>query len=91
MVGSELGSADMKALILPTLSMVHAGGDVKVWCRFSCHTFGVEHCVNTAYLSNVANNVHPFMTTLYQPLIAAPAMSQRSNQTGFFTELGSWQ
>ncbi len=47
-----------------------AGGGVMVWGIFSWHTLGplvpTEHCLNTtAYLSIVADHVHPFMTTVY--------------------------
>ncbi len=47
-----------------------AGGGVMVWGIFSLHTLGplvpIEHCLNaTAYLSIVADHVHPFMTTVY--------------------------
>ncbi len=46
------------------------GGGVMVWGIFSWHTLGplvpIEHQLNaTAYLSIVANHVHPFMTTVY--------------------------
>ncbi len=53
------------------VSTVQAGGgDVMVWGIFSWHTLGplvpIEHRLNaTAYLSIVADNVHPFMTTVY--------------------------
>ncbi len=45
-------------------------GGVKVWGMFSGHTWGplvpIDHCLNaTAYLSIVADHVHPFMTTVY--------------------------
>ncbi len=41
-----------------------------VWGIFSCHTLGpfvpIEHRLNTtAYLSIVADHIHPFMTTVY--------------------------
>ncbi len=42
------------------------------WCKgvgdiFLAHFVSIEHCLNaTAYLSIVANHVHPFMTTVYQ-------------------------
>ncbi len=47
-----------------------AGGGVMVWGIFSWHTLGplvpIEHRLNsTAYLSIVADHVHPFMTTVY--------------------------
>ncbi len=46
------------------------GGGVMVWEISSWHTLGplvpIEHRLNaTAYLSNVADHVHPFMTTVY--------------------------
>ncbi len=46
------------------------GGDVMMWGKFSWHTLGplvsIEHRLNaTAYLSIVADHVHPFMTTVY--------------------------
>ncbi len=53
------------------VSTVQAGGGgVMVWGIFSWHTLGplvpIEHCLNTtAYLSIVADHVHPFMTTVY--------------------------
>ncbi len=52
------------------VSTVQAGGGgVIVWGIFSWHTLGplvpIEHCLNaTAYLSIVADHVHPFMTTV---------------------------
>ncbi len=51
------------------VSTVQAGG-VMVWGIFSWHTLGslvpIEHRLNaTAYLSIVADHVHPFMTTVY--------------------------
>ncbi len=47
-----------------------SGGGVMVWGIFSWHTLDplvpIEHCLNaTAYLSIVADHVHPFMTTVY--------------------------
>ncbi len=53
------------------VSAVQAGGGgVMVWGIFSWHTLGplvpIEHRLNTtAYLSIVADHVHPFMTTVY--------------------------
>ncbi len=46
------------------------GGGVMVWGIFSWHTLGplvpIEHRLHaTAYLSIVADHVHPFMTTVY--------------------------
>ncbi len=51
------------------VSTVQSGG-VMVWGIFSWHTLGtlvpIEHSLNTtAYLSIVADHVHPFMTTVY--------------------------
>ncbi len=51
------------------VSTVQVGG-VMVWGIFSWHTLGplvpIEHRLNaTAYLSIVADHVHPFMTTVY--------------------------
>ncbi len=51
-----------------------AGGGVMVWGIFSWHTLGplvpIEHRLNaTAYLSIVADHVHPFMTTVYHLLM----------------------
>ncbi len=68
MVWSEFGIKNMKAWIPSCLvSTVQA---VMVWGIFSWHTLGplvpIEHCLNaTAYLSIVADHVHPFMTTVY--------------------------
>ncbi len=47
-----------------------AGVGVMVWGIYSCNTLGrlvpIEHRLNsTAYLSIVADHVHPFMTTVY--------------------------
>ncbi len=53
------------------VSMVQAGGGgVMVWGIISWHTLDPlvpnEYCLNaTAYLSIVADHVHPFMTTVY--------------------------
>ncbi len=50
------------------VSTVQAGGGgVMVWGIFTWHTLvPIEHCLNaTAYLSIVADHVHPFMTTVY--------------------------
>ncbi len=76
------------------VSTVQAGGGVMVWGTFSWHTLGplvpIEHRLNaTAYLSIVADHVHPFMTTVY---LSSDATSSRimhhvtklkSSQTGF--------
>ncbi len=50
------------------------GGGVMVWGIFSWHTLGplvpMEHRLNTtAYLSIVADHVHPFITTVYHLLM----------------------
>ncbi len=72
LVGSEFGVKNIKAWIHPALSqrfrLVVVG--VMVWGIFSWHTLGplvpIEHRLNaTAYLSIVADHVHPFMTTVY--------------------------
>ncbi len=52
------------------VSTVQAGGGVMVLGVFSWHTLGplvpIEHRLNTtAYLSIVADHVHPFITTVY--------------------------
>ncbi len=66
--------------------MVQAdGSDVMVWGIFSWHTFGplvpIEHWLNTtAYLSIVADHVHPFMTTVYP---SSDVTKLKSSQTGF--------
>ncbi len=76
------------------VSMVQAGGGVMVWAIFSWHTLGplvpIEHCLNaTAYLSIVADHVHPFMTTVYHLLMATSSRIMlhvtklKSSQTGF--------
>ncbi len=74
--------------------MVQAGGGVMVWGIFSWHTLGplvpIEHRLNaTAYLSIVADHVHPFMTTVYHLLMATSSRIMyhvtklKSSQTGF--------
>ncbi len=63
----EHESVDPSCLV----STVQAGGGgVMVWGIFSWHTLGplvpIEHLLNaTAYLSIVADHVHPFMTIVY--------------------------
>ncbi len=94
MVGSEFGvnfSMDPSCLV----STVQAGGGgVMVWGIFSWHTLGpllpIEHRLNTtAYLSIVADRVHPFMTTVYHLLMATSSRIMhhvtklKSSQTGF--------
>ncbi len=69
MVGSEFDVKNMKAWIHPALSQ-RFRLVVLVWGIFLWHTLGplvpIEHRLNTtAYLSIVADHVHPFMTTVY--------------------------
>ncbi len=73
MVRSEFGVKNMKAWIYHSFSL-HGSGWWWWWYNsvgniFLAH-FGslvpIEHCLNTtAYLSIVADHVHPFMTTVY--------------------------
>ncbi len=74
------------------VSMVQAG--VMVGGIFSWHTLGplvpIEHCLNaTAYLSIVADHVHPFMTAVYPSSDATSSRIMhhvtklKSSQTGF--------
>ncbi len=78
------------------VSMVQAGGGggLMVWAIFSWRTLGplvpIEHCLNTtAYLSIVADHVHPFMTTVYHLLMTTSSRIMlhvtklKSSQTGF--------
>ncbi len=71
------------------------GGGVMVWGIFSWHTLGplvpIEHRLNaTAYLSIVADHVHPFMTTVYHLLMTTSSKIMhhvtklKSSQTGFW-------
>ncbi len=73
--------------------MVQAAGGVMVWGIFSWQTLGplvpIEHRLNvTAYLSIVADHVHPFMTTVYPSSDAASSRIMhhvtklKSSQTG---------
>ncbi len=83
------------------VSTVQAGGgDVMVWGIFSWHTFGplvpIEHRLNTtAYLSIVADHVHPFMTTVYHLLMATSSRIMhhvtklKSSQTGLNMTMSS--
>ncbi len=77
------------------VSTVQAGGGgLLVWGIFSWHTLGtllpIEHRLNaTAYLSIVADHVHPFMTTVYPSSDATSSRIMhhvtklKSSQTGF--------
>jgi len=51
------------------VTTVQAGGGATVWVMFSWHTLvPIGHCLNvTAYLSIVADHVHPFMVTIVYP------------------------
>ncbi len=80
--------------ILPCLNGSGWRWCVMVWGIFSWHTLGplvpIEHCLNaTAYLSIVADHVHPFMTTVYPSSDAASSRIMhhvtklKSAQTGF--------
>ncbi len=56
--------------LVSTVQAAGGGGGVMVWGIFSWHTLSlllpIEHCLNaTAYMSIVADHVHPFMTTVY--------------------------
>ncbi len=94
-VGSEFGVKNMKAWIHPALSqqirlavVCNGVGDI-----FLAH-FGplvpIEHRLNaTAYLSIVADHVHPFITTVYSSYDATSSRilhnitKLKSSQTGF--------
>ncbi len=77
------------------VSTVQAGGGgVMVWGIFSWHSLGplgpIKHRLNiTAYLSIVADHVHPFMTTVYPSSDATSCRivhlvtKLKSSQTGF--------
>ncbi len=94
MVWSEFGVKNMKAWIHPALSQQFRMV-VVVWGIFSWHTLGplvpIEHrLIATAYLSIVADHVHPFMTTVYTYLLMAISSrimhhvtKLKSSQTGF--------
>ncbi len=87
----EHESMDLSCLV----SMVQVGGGgVMVWRIFSWHTLGplvpFEHRLNTtAYLSIVADHVHPFMTTVYPSSDATSSSimhhvtNLKSSPTGF--------
>ncbi len=80
--------------LVSTVQAAAGGGGLMVWGIFSWHTLGplvpIEHHLNaTAYLSIVADHVHPFMTTV---CLSSDATSSRimhhvtklkSSQTGF--------
>ncbi len=79
-VGSEFGVKNMKAwIILPCLN----GSDWWWWCNgvgdvFLAHFVPNEHRLNaTAYLSIVADHVHPFMTTVYHLLMTTSSREIR--------------
>ncbi len=77
------------------VSTVQAGGGgVMVWGIFPWHSFGpllpIEHRLNvSAYMSIVADHVHPFMTTVYPSSDATSSRIMlhvtmlKSSQTGF--------
>ncbi len=77
------------------VSTVQAGGcGIMVWGIISWHTLGplvpIKHCLNaTAYLSIVADHVHPFMATVYPSSDATSSRIMhhvtklKSSQTGF--------
>ncbi len=77
------------------VSTVQAGGGgVMVWGIFSWHTLGplvpIEYRLNTtAYLSIIADHVHPFITTVTHFLMATSSRIMhhvtklKSSQTGF--------
>ncbi len=80
------------------VSTVQAGGGgVMVWGIFSWHTLGplilIEHRLNaTAYLSIVADHVHPFMTTVNPSSDATSSriMSQSSNHLRLVSWTWQW-
>ncbi len=83
------------------VSMVQAGGGgVMVWGIFSWHTLSplvpIERRLNTtAYLSIVADHVHPFMTTVYHLLMTTSSRKMhhvtklKSSQTGLLNMIMS--
>jgi len=92
-VGSEFGVNNMRADASCLVSTVQAGG-VMVWGIFSWHTLGplvpMEHSLNTtAYLSVVADHVHPFITTVTHSLMVTSSRithhvtKLKSSPTGF--------
>ncbi len=71
------------------------GGGVMVWGIFSWHTLGplvpIEHHLNaTAYLSIVADHVHPFITTVYPSSDVLPAGYCTISQSSNHLRLVSW-
>ncbi len=88
-VGSEFGIKNMKAwIILPCLN----GSGWWWWCNgvgdiLLAQLVPIEHRLNaTAYLSIVADHVHPFMTTVYHLLMYFQqdnVTKLKSSQTGF--------
>ncbi len=97
MLESEFGVKTMKAwIILPCLNGSGCWWWCNVWGIFSWHTLGplvpIEHRLNaTAYLSIVADHVHPFMTTVhlssdgYFSRIMHHVTKLKSSQTGFLS------
>ncbi len=78
------------------VSTVQAGGGgVMVWGIFSWHTLGplvpIEHHLNdTAYLSIVADHVHPFMTTVYPSSDGYFQQDNAPSQSSNHLRLVSW-
>ncbi len=79
------------------LSLLQAGGDddVMQWGIFSWYTLGplvpIEHRLNTtAYLSIVADQVHPFMTTVYPSSDATSSRIMHMSQSSNHLRLVSW-
>ncbi len=89
----EHESMDPSCLV-STVQAAGGGGGVMVWGIFSWHTLGplepIEHHLNaTAYLSIVADHVHPFMTTVYP---SSDSYFQQNNapQSSTHLRLVSW-
>ncbi len=94
MVGSEFGVKEHESMDPSCLvsTVQAAGSGVMVWGLFSWYTLGplvpIEHRLNaTAYLSIVADHVHPFMTTVYPSsdgyFQQDNVTKLKSSQTGF--------
>ncbi len=95
MVGSEFSVKIMNVWIHPALSQrFRLGGGVMVSGIFSWQTLNPlvpieHHLIATAYLSIVADHVHPFMTTVYPSSDATSSRIMhhvtklKSSQTGF--------